>query len=75
MFHFSMPELILILVIALVVFGPGKLPELGKSLGKSLQEFKRAANKETGPIKQEYIDVKAEVKETIDSVNKESEGK
>ena len=74
MFHFSMPELILILVIALVVFGPGKLPELGKSLGKSLQEFKRAANKEAEPIKQEYIDVKAEVKETIDSVKKESEG-
>jgi len=43
-FSFSMPELILILVIALVVFGPGKLPEIGKALGRSLQEFKRATN-------------------------------
>lgn len=44
MFSFSMPELILILVIALVVFGPGKLPEIGKALGRSLQEFKKATN-------------------------------
>jgi sec-independent protein translocase protein TatA len=42
MFAFSMPELILVLVIALVVFGPGKLPDVGKALGKSLQEFRRA---------------------------------
>lgn len=42
MFNFSMPELSLVLVIALMVFGPGKLPELGKGLGKGLQEFKRA---------------------------------
>jgi sec-independent protein translocase protein TatA len=39
-----MPELIIIFVIALIVFGPRKLPELGKSLGKSLAEFKRASN-------------------------------
>ena len=37
-------ELVVILVIALIVFGPRKLPELGKSLGKSLGEFKRASN-------------------------------
>lgn len=42
MFAFSMPELILVLVIALVVFGPGKLPDVGKAMGKSLQEFRRA---------------------------------
>ena len=40
----GMPELIVILVIALVIFGPRKLPELGRSLGKSLGEFKRASN-------------------------------
>jgi TatA/E family protein of Tat protein translocase len=39
-----MPELIIIFVIALIVFGPRKLPELGKSLGRSLAEFKRASN-------------------------------
>ena len=40
----GMPELIIILVIALIIFGPRKLPELGRSLGKSINEFKRASN-------------------------------
>ncbi|CAA7602368.1 Sec-independent protein translocase protein TatA/E [Acididesulfobacillus acetoxydans] len=40
------PELVIILVIALVIFGPGKLPELGKSLGKGISEFKAATNGE-----------------------------
>ena len=40
----GMPELIIIFTVALIVFGPRKLPELGRSLGKSLQEFKRASN-------------------------------
>lgn len=39
-----MPELIIIFVIALIIFGPRKLPELGKSLGRSLSEFKRASH-------------------------------
>lgn len=40
----GMPELIIIFMIALIIFGPRKLPELGRSLGKSLGEFKRASN-------------------------------
>jgi sec-independent protein translocase protein TatA len=40
----GMPELIVIMVIALIIFGPRKLPELGRSLGRSLNEFKRASN-------------------------------
>jgi TatA/E family protein of Tat protein translocase len=40
----GMQEIIVIFVIALIVFGPRKLPELGKSLGKGLAEFKRASN-------------------------------
>ena len=40
----GMPELVVIFVIALIIFGPRKLPELGRSLGKSLGEFKRASN-------------------------------
>ena len=42
MFGIGIPELLLILVIGLIVFGPGKLPEIGKALGKSLHEVKDA---------------------------------
>ena len=40
----GMPEMVIIAIIALIIFGPRKLPELGKSLGKSIAEFKRASN-------------------------------
>ena len=44
MFGLGLPELLLILVIGLIFFGPGKLPEIGSALGKSMKEFKQAVN-------------------------------
>ena len=43
MFGFGMPEIIVILVIVLVVFGAGKLPEVGSAFGKSIRNFKKAS--------------------------------
>lgn len=41
--NLGFPELILILVIALIIFGPGKLPQVGSSIGKAINEFKKAS--------------------------------
>jgi sec-independent protein translocase protein TatA len=42
MFGLGAPELIIILVVALLIFGPGKLPEIGSAMGKGIRDFKKA---------------------------------
>ncbi len=70
MFGIGMPEMILILAIALIVIGPKKLPDLAKSLGRTLGEFKKATRdfKETIEIDDDFKDIK-DVKKTFDEMN------
>jgi sec-independent protein translocase protein TatA len=49
----GMPELVIIFVIALIIFGPRKLPELGRSLGRSLGEFRRASTELRNSLEEE----------------------
>ncbi|MBF0452913.1 MAG: twin-arginine translocase TatA/TatE family subunit [Candidatus Magnetomorum sp.] len=66
MFGMGMPEMILILAVALIVIGPKKLPELAKSLGKGIVEFKRATQdfRETINVETEV----GEIRDTVDSI-------
>jgi len=59
MFGIGMPELLLILGLALIVLGPKKLPELAKALGKGLSEFRRA----TDELKDEFRKMEYEVED------------
>ena len=74
MFGIGMPEMILIVAVALIVIGPKKLPELAKSLGRALGEFKRATSDlkdsiqlETGmkDVRDSFDDVKKDIKDSI----------
>jgi TatA/E family protein of Tat protein translocase len=56
----GVPEMIIIFVVALIVFGPKKLPELGKSLGKGLAEFRRASNELKATIEEEVRSIETE---------------
>jgi len=49
MFGLHMPELIIVLVVALLIFGPKKLPEMGSAIGKSIKEFRKGVNEISNP--------------------------
>jgi TatA/E family protein of Tat protein translocase len=70
----GMQELIIIFVIALIVFGPRKLPQLGKSLGKSIAEFKRASNELRNTLEDEIRveETRREIMEPIESIGREA---
>jgi sec-independent protein translocase protein TatA len=51
--NIGFPELLVILTIALLIFGPKKLPEIGKSIGKALHEFKKTSEEIKGKIESE----------------------
>ena len=55
----GLPELVVILVLALIIFGPGKLPDVGKAVGKALNEFKRASKE----VKESLTEEEKEKKE------------
>ncbi|WP_298464302.1 twin-arginine translocase TatA/TatE family subunit [uncultured Mitsuokella sp.] len=60
MFGLGVPELVIILIIGLVVFGPGKLPDVGKALGKSIREFKQASTDEKKDDKMVNVTAKSQ---------------
>ena len=61
--NIGVPGLILILVLALIIFGPKKLPEIGRAVGQTLSEFKKSAKELTSDAVDEIEEAKKEVKE------------
>ena len=70
MFGIGMPEMLVILALALIIIGPKKLPDLAKSLGRAMREFKRATNefKETIQLESELSEVKETFNDLSDGV-------
>jgi sec-independent protein translocase protein TatA len=75
--NIGFPELLIIMAIALLIFGPKKLPEVGKSIGKAIREFRKASDEIKEKIDQEiqaneFRDIKEELKKDI---KEDEEGK
>ena len=73
MFGLGVPELIIILVIGLVLFGPGKLPDVGKALGKSIREFKSATTEPEKP-EEKMVNVTEQPKELAEKNDAQPKG-
>jgi sec-independent protein translocase protein TatA len=61
--NIGVPGLILILILALIIFGPKKLPEIGRAFGQTLREFKKSTRELTSDVMDEVEDVKKDVTE------------
>jgi sec-independent protein translocase protein TatB len=61
----SLPDMIFLFVLALVLFGPKKLPEIARTIGKYMNEFKRASNEFKSQIEQEISNLEVEKRQTI----------
>ncbi len=70
MFGIGMPELIVILVIALLIFGPRQLPHLGKALGRGLAEFRKASQELKESLENEMRAAEAEVQAAQEEIKK-----
>ncbi len=71
MFDVGMPELIVILIVALLVIGPKKLPELAKALGKGLSELKNALQDMKDTVEEEFEETTSEIREAVTDVKKQ----
>jgi len=74
------PELIIIFAVALLVFGPKKLPEVGRSIGRALREFRKTTDEIKDKLEEEiqaddFKEIKTEINEFKKDLNKDDDGK